>query len=68
MRKIAKDFWVEGNRRVKLPILLKLTDQEIQDLLSALCYFCQKYPTKGAVETKKAMKRLLKKLWNFSAV
>ncbi len=40
----------------------KLSRQEIDDMISALTFFVREYKPK-APETKKAMRRLEKKLW-----
>ena len=40
-------------------------DQEVEDILSALSFFVDEYPTQaGAVATKRAMKKLTKKIWD----
>lgn len=40
-----------------------LNRQEINDLISALHYFCEAYPDEGATVTKAAMGKLTGKLW-----
>lgn len=41
---------------------VKLTEQELEDIWSALGYFIREYPNDGATETKRAMKRIIKKI------
>lgn len=41
---------------------LKLNDEELNDIWSALGYFVREYPNKGAVQTKKAMNKIIKKV------
>lgn len=41
---------------------VKLTEDELQDIWSALGYFIREYPNEGATQTKKAMKKIIKKI------
>lgn len=41
---------------------VKLTEDELQDIWSALAYFISRYPDEGCTETKKAMKKIIKKI------
>lgn len=42
----------------------KLTDQEIDDCITALQFFIENYPDKdGSKECRRDMKKLIKKLW-----
>lgn len=41
-----------------------LSKDEVHDVLSALSFFIEKYPDReGSVVTRKAMKRITKRLW-----
>lgn len=42
---------------------LKLTHEEIDNLLNGLSFFQSNYPKNGSVETRRDMKKLEKKLW-----
>lgn len=43
-----------------------ITEDEAQDILSALSFFESDYPDrKGSIQTRKAMKKISKKLWIF---
>ncbi len=41
---------------------VKLTADELEDVWSALSYFIREYPNEGCRETKKAMKKIIKKI------
>ena len=43
---------------------VKLDNEELQDILSALSFFDKEYPDrKGSTRTRKAMRAIMKKLW-----
>lgn len=41
---------------------VKLTEDELQDVWSALSYFIREYPNEGATKTKRAMRLIIKKI------